>query len=286
MKKRTHPNIIRFDSEDERNTSGVTDIGDDHQSDTVDNVRSCSETTVDAATNHEFKKPLLPSELKPTKRKHKKNHSNGNTVISRDDALILVPDGVQSSDGFTFIRTPRGSDNENSDTEVSAFYAVNAISFTVQSSNSQLCCNFLIDWSPRRLSFGQLPWLHQSWRRINHWRWGHITVWGWRVEKLESFDTNQSLSWIHIVAPKYHLVYWIFHSVFHLNAVSSDHLLRWGKFLLNVCDIRNRIKWEIFGDFLFRIELKLGKKRTFYFLGKKNVWKMQRNWFECETLNL
>lgn len=120
MKKRTHPNIIRLDSEDERNTSGVTDISDDHHTDTVDNVPSNSETTTtDAVKNHEFKKPLLPSESKPTKRKHKKNHSNGNTVISRDDALILVPDGVQSSDGFTFIRTPRGSDNENSDTEVS-----------------------------------------------------------------------------------------------------------------------------------------------------------------------
>lgn len=125
VKKRTHPNIVRVDSEDERNTSGVTDVEDD---DTVDNATSTttatatkttSTTTDTNALNHEFKKPLLPSEIKPTKRKHKKNHSNGNTVISRDDALILVPDGVQNTDGFTFIRTPKGSDNENSDTEVS-----------------------------------------------------------------------------------------------------------------------------------------------------------------------
>lgn len=123
VKKRTHPNIVRLESEDERNTSGVTDVDDE---DTVDNATSkvttatTSTITDTNALNHEFKKPLLPSELKPTKRKHKKNHSNGNTVISRDDALILVPDGVQNTDGFTFIRTPKGSDNENSDTEVSS----------------------------------------------------------------------------------------------------------------------------------------------------------------------
>lgn len=131
VKNQTLPKklIDRLDSEDERNRSGVSENDDDDHSpaDTVDNVHSNSvvgagDSVAHAADplNHEFKKPLLPSETKPTKRKHKKHHSNGgNTVISRDDAMILVPDGVQSTDGFTFIRTPRGSDNENSDTEVS-----------------------------------------------------------------------------------------------------------------------------------------------------------------------
>lgn len=105
--------IDRLDSEDERNRSGVSEADDDGPTDTVDNPQPIN-------GDHEFKKPLLPTEKKPVKRKHKKHNSNGNTVISRDDAMILVPDGLQSTDGFTFIRTPRGSDNENSDTEVRA----------------------------------------------------------------------------------------------------------------------------------------------------------------------
>lgn len=109
MRKKTHPQTInRLESEDERNTSGIAD----DTSDTVDHLSSSKEQA------GEFKKPFPPSE-KPVKRKtHKKHNSNGNTVISREDALILVPDGVQNTEGFTFIRTPRGSDNENSDTEV------------------------------------------------------------------------------------------------------------------------------------------------------------------------
>lgn len=109
-KAKSNPKILnRVDSEDERNASGITD----ETSDTVDGLSPSKDT------NGEFKKPQPPSELKPVKRKsHKKHNSNGNTVISREDALILVPDGVQNTDGFTFIRTPRGSDNENSDTEV------------------------------------------------------------------------------------------------------------------------------------------------------------------------
>lgn len=97
----------------------------DTPTDTVDGARPSNQQSavtaaVDAAAcDHEFKKPLLPSEVKPTKRKHKKHNSNGNTVISRDEAMILVPDGMQSTEAFTFIRTPKGSDNENSDTEVS-----------------------------------------------------------------------------------------------------------------------------------------------------------------------
>lgn len=132
VKNQTLPKklIDRLDSEDERNRSGASENDDDDSrshspTDTVDNVHSHSSVgsgNGGNAIDHEFKKPLLPSEMKPTKRKHKKHHSNGgNMVISRDDAMILVPDGVQSTDGFTFIRTPRGSDNENSDTEVSAF---------------------------------------------------------------------------------------------------------------------------------------------------------------------
>lgn len=117
--------IDRLDSEDERNRSGASENDEDDNrshspTDTVDNVHSHNSGGDDGgkAIDHEFKKPLLPSETKSTKRKHKKHHSNGgNMVISRDDAMILVPDGVQSTDGFTFIRTPRGSDNENSDTE-------------------------------------------------------------------------------------------------------------------------------------------------------------------------
>lgn len=121
--------IDRLDSEDERNRSGVSEADDDSPIDTVDNARATNiggdiGNTIDPL-NHEFKKPLLPMEKKPTKRKHKKHNSNGNTVISRDDAMILVPDGLQSTDGFTFIRTPRGSDNENSDTEVSKSNAFN-----------------------------------------------------------------------------------------------------------------------------------------------------------------
>lgn len=131
VKQRTQPKLIaRLDSEDEsRNASGVKEVRDDEPPiDEVDNGAQTNDErsgggggggATAPAPDHEFKKPLLPSELKPTKRKHKKHHSNGNTVISRDDAMILVPDGVQSTDGFTFIRTPRGSDNENSDTEVS-----------------------------------------------------------------------------------------------------------------------------------------------------------------------
>lgn len=112
--------IDRLDSEDERNRSGVSEADDDVPTDTVDNAQlSHGDGANNDPLNHEFKKPLLPSEKKPVKRKHKKHNSNGNTVISRDDAMILVPDGLQSTDGFTFIRTPRGSDNENSDTEVS-----------------------------------------------------------------------------------------------------------------------------------------------------------------------
>lgn len=109
-KAKANPKILnRVDSEDERNASGVND----EPSDTVDGISPSKDI------NEEFKKPPPPSELKPVKRKsHKKHNSNGNTVISREDALILVPDGVQNTDGFTFIRTPRGSDNENSDTEV------------------------------------------------------------------------------------------------------------------------------------------------------------------------
>lgn len=118
VRKQTHPLINRLDSEDERNVSGVTDPGDDNNQIDTDTVDGNQQSQTDA----EFKKPLPPtsSDYKPVKRKvHKKHNSNGNTVISRDDALILVPDGVQNTDGFTFIRTPRGSDNENSDTEVS-----------------------------------------------------------------------------------------------------------------------------------------------------------------------
>lgn len=110
-----------MDSEDERNVSGITDATDELHTDTADTVDGNQQSQNDV----EFKKPLPPSntEYKPVKRKvHKKHNSNGNTVISRDDAMILVPDGVQTTDGFTFIRTPRGSDNENSDTEVNYFF--------------------------------------------------------------------------------------------------------------------------------------------------------------------
>lgn len=118
IQQQTRPTIDRLDSEDERNRSGVSEPDDDGPTDTVDNAQGGGENAADPLS-HEFKKPLLPPEKKPVKRKHKKHNSNGNTVISRDDAMILVPDGLQSTDGFTFIRTPRGSDNENSDTEVS-----------------------------------------------------------------------------------------------------------------------------------------------------------------------
>lgn len=127
MRKQTHPNrIIRLDSEDERNVSETNestgDVTDnvDPSHDQTDDKNSADPNTVSASHNDsgDFKKPLPPSNAKPIKRKHKKHNSNGNNVISRDDAMILVPDGVQQSDGFTFIRTPRGSDNENSDTEV------------------------------------------------------------------------------------------------------------------------------------------------------------------------
>ncbi|XP_055314401.1 glycerol-3-phosphate acyltransferase 3 isoform X1 [Sitodiplosis mosellana] len=112
VRKKTHPLINRLDSEDERNVSGTAD----DTSDTVDGITTSKDQSFDPSG--EFKKPLPPAELKPAKRKsHKKHNSNGNTVISRDDALILVPHGVQNTDGFTFVRTPRGSDNENSDTE-------------------------------------------------------------------------------------------------------------------------------------------------------------------------
>lgn len=114
VRKQTKPPLNRLESEDERNVSGGAN---DNQSDVVDGIREkTSDLTI--SEHGEFKKPFLPSE-KPVKRKHKKHNSNGNNVISRDDAMILVPDGVQSTEGFTFVRTPRGSDNENSDTEVS-----------------------------------------------------------------------------------------------------------------------------------------------------------------------
>lgn len=129
VRKKAHPLMNRLESEDERNVSGATD----EPSDTVDSISPSKDT------NGEFKKPLPPSELKPVKRKsHKKHNSNGNTVISREDALILVPDGVQNTDGFTFIRTPRGSDNENSDTEVTKQFPF--LFFLV----CTLCINFAI----------------------------------------------------------------------------------------------------------------------------------------------
>lgn len=123
VKKQTHPNrIIRLDSEDERNASGTNestgdvtdnvDLSHDPTDDRTDDANTASQND-----SGDFKKPFPPSDAKPIKRKHKKHNSNGNNVISRDDAMILVPDGVQNTDGFTFIRTPRGSDNENSDTE-------------------------------------------------------------------------------------------------------------------------------------------------------------------------
>lgn len=128
MRKQTHPNrIVRLDSEDERNLSETTE----KTSDVIDSIQpghdETDDKTSDTASTEaaiqrdstDFKKPLPPSDSRPIKRKHKKHHSNGNNVISRDDAMILVPDGVQNTDGFTFIRTPKGSDNENSDTEVS-----------------------------------------------------------------------------------------------------------------------------------------------------------------------
>ncbi|XP_031640018.1 glycerol-3-phosphate acyltransferase 3 isoform X2 [Contarinia nasturtii] len=112
-KQTNPPQLNRLESEDERNTSGAQD----DQSDVVDSTKDqSSEPNTNEQCDGEFKRPFLPSE-KPVKRKHKKHNSNGNMVISRDDAMILVPDGVQSTDGFTFIRTPKGSDNENSDTE-------------------------------------------------------------------------------------------------------------------------------------------------------------------------
>lgn len=118
---------MRLDSEDERNLSETTE----KTSDAIDSIHpghdETDDKTSDTASTEaaiqrdstDFKKPLPPSDSRPIKRKHKKHHSNGNNVISRDDAMILVPDGVQNTDGFTFIRTPKGSDNENSDTEVS-----------------------------------------------------------------------------------------------------------------------------------------------------------------------
>lgn len=114
MRKQTNPpQLNRLESEDEQNTSRAQD----DTSDVVDSIKDqSSELNANEQYDGEFKRPLLPSE-KPVKRKHKKHNSNGNSVISRDDAMILVPDGVQSTDGFTFIRTPRGSDNENSDTK-------------------------------------------------------------------------------------------------------------------------------------------------------------------------
>lgn len=133
MKKQTHPNILRLDSEDERNASGATDdlqsqsddAGIDQTDDKPSDTMAQPLSQTDAA---DFKKPLPPSESRPIKRKHKKHNSNGNNVISREDALILVPDGVQN-EGFTFIRTPKGSDNENSDTEVIVVFSL-------------ICCRF------------------------------------------------------------------------------------------------------------------------------------------------
>lgn len=54
-------------------------------------------------------------------KKSQNGYANGNFVISRDDALILLPEGGKHSsntEGFTFSRSARNSDTENSDVEV------------------------------------------------------------------------------------------------------------------------------------------------------------------------
>lgn len=72
-------------------------------------------------------------------KKSPNGYSNGYFVISRDDALILLPDGGKHSlttDGFTFIKSAKNSDTENSDVEVS-IYCTDSI-FLYQVINSTI----------------------------------------------------------------------------------------------------------------------------------------------------
>lgn len=66
--------------------------------------------------------PRVRKRLDSARSKSKKSqngYSNGNFVISRDDALILVPGGdTSNADGVPFSRSARNSDTESSDVEV------------------------------------------------------------------------------------------------------------------------------------------------------------------------
>lgn len=155
VRKLTHPATInRLDSEDERNTSGTTEIsndgGDDTPTDvndhvdftigddpqqtdqTIDNKTKLNDKTIEKFS---FMQPRPLTATSSETRLHEKHlthtrsksyskppngYSNGNTVISRDDALILLPDGGKhTTDGFSSsVKAPKSDNEKSNDPEV------------------------------------------------------------------------------------------------------------------------------------------------------------------------
>lgn len=144
MRKQTHPTINRLDSEDDRNTSDtidstnenilkldpiefgkVSEVDDDGEKKycqqileeslaTINNAKLTAADNINAAEKNVIANDGVNTNInKQNINKNSQNHkppngySNGNTVISRDDALILLPEGGKN-DGST--KSHKGSD--------------------------------------------------------------------------------------------------------------------------------------------------------------------------------
>lgn len=123
VRKQTHPNISRLDSTNEDES---VDASLNASTDPADVAGADSQLYHQKVDGGDSQGPRVRKRLDSARGKGKKSqngYSNGNFVISRDDALILLPGGGKHSsntDGFTFSRSARNSDTENSDVEVCA----------------------------------------------------------------------------------------------------------------------------------------------------------------------
>lgn len=180
VRKQTHPNISRLDSTNEDDSIDTSlNVSSDH----VDvspsaAVAAAAAAVADLQLYHQkpadggdSSGPKVRKRLDSRSKSKKQNgYSNGNFVISRDDALILLPEGGKHSStaeaGFTLSRSARNSDTENSDVEVQSNSFGKHMLPNCQIVHNLYSCNLIcfwfrrVGWSSSWLPFSTMPGLH------------------------------------------------------------------------------------------------------------------------------
>lgn len=108
------------------------------------NVIDSGDGNADSIGNHVTQNKQ--SNHRSSKHKPPNGYSNGNSVINRDDALILLPDGIDS----THLKSNKGSDIEHSDTDVSVSCTYDFFFASPPDKNTFFCafCRAISIWVP------------------------------------------------------------------------------------------------------------------------------------------